>query len=310
MAMPPPRPDNTMPETKIPAPSTEQRAEFVIWVASYPKSGNTWLQTVIRHAGRSQGFPNQDIDVYRLIAEKREPQVVASVRPRVSPGPTTVLKTHRAWREGGRLHGELNLKTMGFVYVMRNPLDMLLSYINFSRQQYGRRKESAEYQQSLFIDLLGFDKPYAFEDWAAMSLDKIPRANLDHALTRFTDLDTDIPVISGTTRSTWLEHCRSWKAASGHMTGVFLRYEDLLAGPQHFHPLRKIFRFTEQQIDEAVESVNAAQRARRGQQVFFNKMTSHYYLDYFSPDVLRRFLDKFEAPLAELGYGNLPATRS
>lgn len=288
--------------------SEAQRAQSVVWVASYPKSGNTWVQTVIRHAGRSYGFPNHDIDVYKLIADGRAPQVVGGVRKGVSPGPTTVLKTHRAWREDGRLHPELGLKMTAFVYVMRNPLDVLLSYINFTRQQYGRRKESAEYRQSLFVDLLGFEQPYAFDEWQEITLDKIPRTNLDHALARYTELDTDIPVIAGTTRSSWLDHCRSWQRAAKSATGVFLRYEDLLEGPQHFHPLRKVFRFTEQQIDEAVEAVNAAQRGKQGQQVFYNKMTSYYFHDYFSPDLVTRFLDKFETPLIKLGYANLRET--
>jgi hypothetical protein len=285
--------------------NTDQHAQAVVWIASYPKSGNTWLQTVVRHAGKTYGFPNTDLDVYKLINEKRAPQVVRGVRPRVSPVPTAVLKTHAVFRNDGKLHPELGLKTAGFVYVMRNPLDMLLSYINFTRQQYGKRVDSAEYQKRLFIDLLGFDKPFSFESWQAMTLESIPRFNLDHALTKFTDNDTNIPGLAGTTRSSWLEHCRSWHGASSTMPSVILRYEDLLQGASSFFPLTKVFRFTSEQISEAVEAVNTLQHEKKNKQVFFNKMTSFYFREFFSPTVVSRFLAKFEAELKTLGYGDL-----
>jgi hypothetical protein len=286
-------------------PSPSSTARHVIWVASYPKSGNTWVQTVIRNAGRPYGFPNEDLDVYKLIAEGRQPQVVGGVRPRISAEATTVLKTHRAWSADDRIHPQLALKMRGFVYVMRNPLDVLLSYINFTRQQYAKRKDSAEYQRALFVDLLGFDRPFSFDDWEGMKLEDIPRRHLDHALARFTELETDIPVIAGTTRSSWLHHCRTWKAAGRTVPGVMLRYEDLLDGPQHFFPLRKIFRFSEQEIIDAVTAVNAAQRSRLAKQVFYNKMTSYYFHDFFSPDRIRAFVDRFADELAAFGYADL-----
>ena len=29
----------------------------VIWIASYPKSGNTWIHSVLRLAGKTMAFP-------------------------------------------------------------------------------------------------------------------------------------------------------------------------------------------------------------------------------------------------------------
>src|SRR5687768_1005670 len=110
--------------------------ESVIWIASYPKSGNTWVQTVIRRAGKSHGFPKRDLDVYKHIRAGQAPVAVGGIRPEVSRGHTTVLKTHARHVPGTRIHPELNLQAVGFIYVMRNPLDLLLSYINFTRLQY------------------------------------------------------------------------------------------------------------------------------------------------------------------------------
>jgi hypothetical protein len=239
------------------------------------------------------------------MADKREPQAVRGVRPVVSVEPTTVLKTHSAFKPDNQLHPALRLKTAGFVYVMRNPLDMLLSYINFTRQQYERRKESIDYQTQLFVDLLGFDKPYSFEHWQTMKLEDIPRANLDHALTRFTELSTEIPGLTGVAGGSWLEHCRSWKHASEHLPAVFLKYEELLKGPESFLRLSRLFTFAEQQIVDAVNKVNETQQQRKGKKIFFNKMTAYYFNQFFSPEVVDRFLERFEAELTELGYKSL-----
>lgn len=289
----------------------EKPPKAVVWIASYPKSGNTFLQNVIRRAGKSHGFPGSDLDAYRMISEKRAPTAVkGGIQPHVSREPTTVLKTHRAHRPDDRIHEQLQLRTVGFVHIRRNPLDMLLSYINFTRLQYAHRHESVEYRTRLFIDLLGYDEPFSVEQWQAMSLDSIPRRHLDHALERFTVLDTDIPGLAATTHCSWLEHWRTWQAAGEHMPAVFLRYEDLLTGIEGFGPLGQIFQFVDK-IPEALEEVNAAS-ARKGREssseaIFFNKMSAYYYGDYFSADKIRAFLDKYAKELKAMGYGDMPA---
>jgi hypothetical protein len=282
-------------------------AEAVVWIASYPKSGNTWVQTVIRRAGQPFGFPNGDLDVYKMIREGRQPEVVGGIRPEVTGARATVLKTHSRYTPKREPHFQLQLKSAGFVYVMRNPLDMLLSYINFTRLQYEKRRDSSEYRQTLFLDLLGFDGPLPYEAWLEHTLERIPRANLDHALERFTELGTAIPGV-GNAGGSWLEHCRSWRKAGRSLPGVFLRYEDLLAGPQAFMPLTRLFAFSEAQIASAVAAVNERQRAEQFKKVFFNKMSAYYYPEFFSPGVLARFLSRFEGELRELGYENLPRT--
>lgn len=283
----------------------KKKARSVIWIASYPKSGNTWVQGVVRAAGKSFGFPCEDLDVYKMKAENRVPVVVGGVRSEVTESPTTVLKTHSAFPKQRRVHAELGLKTVGFVYVMRNPLDMLLSYINFTRMQYKKRKYDPKYQESLFIDLLGFERPKTYEEWLETPLERIERKNLDHAMRRFTELDMELPLMSGVTGGSWLSHCESWREAGENMHSVFFRYEDLLEGPDRFLPLAKLFDFPDEVIIEAVNTVNKKQRELRGRKIFYNKMTSYYYPGYFSEDVISDFLDRFEENLRDIGYGNL-----
>ena len=44
----------------------------VIWISSYPKSGNTWLHTLLMWAPGERGYGTFDLDVYNLINKKIE----------------------------------------------------------------------------------------------------------------------------------------------------------------------------------------------------------------------------------------------
>ena len=281
------------------------RAESVIWIASYPKSGNTWVQAVVRNAGKSFGFPSVDLDVYKMKAESRKPIVVGGISPQVTSTNTTVLKTHSAFPKNCRVHPELALDTVGFVYVMRNPLDMLLSYINFTRLEYAQHKDVEKYREALFVDLLGFDKSYAYDEWIGMTLEDIPRHNLDHALARFTELNTQIPTMAQLTGGSWLHHCSSWRDAGSRLPSVFLRYEDLLAGTENFLPIKRVFNFSDSQITDAVNRVNQWVREAQDKKIFFNKKSAFYFSQFFSADIIDNFLQKFESELKLLGYHNL-----
>ena len=237
-------------------------------------------------------------------AEKRHPQVVRGIRAGVTALPTTVLKTHSAFPHNGQPHPELALRTVGFVYVMRNPLDMLLSYINFTRMQYARNPDSTAYRQNVFVDLLGYAQPIPYEKWVETTLDDIPRRHLDHALARFTALETEIPGMRMAGGS-WLRHCLSWRAAADSLPAVQLRYEDLLEGPERFLPLQRLFLFSEQQVVRAASSVDQGLRALQQKKIFFNKMTAYYFPQYFSASMVRSFLDRFDAELQMIGYGDL-----
>lgn len=280
------------------------RAETVVWIASYPKSGNTWVQTVVRHAGRAYGFPAEDLDVYRMKAAGKQPHVVEGIQPALNATHTAVLKTHAGFTPGSEPHAELKLRTVGFAYVMRNPLDILLSYINFTRIPYERNQDNEPFRQNLFVDLLGYDKPIPYAEWVDTTLEDIPRARLDHALARFGELDTGIPGMHAV-GGTWLQHCLSWHEAGRSVPSVVLRYEDLLGGASEFLPLRRLFTFSRRELTGAVATINRRQHDLLGKRIFFNKMRAYYFPEYFSAAETSRFLTKFEQPLRELGYGNL-----
>jgi hypothetical protein len=193
---------------------------------------------------------------------------------------------------------------VGYVYVMRNPLDMLLSYINFTRVQYDKNRDVAAYQERLFIDLLGFERVVPYETWVETKLEDIPRANLDHALARFGELRTEVPGLR-MAGGTWLEHCRSWRGAAKHLPAVLLRYEDLLTGPRGFLPLQRLFTFSDEEIVDAASRVDQGLRALQGKKIFFNRMSAYYFHEFFSKGAIRAFLDRFETDLRGIGYADL-----
>ncbi len=147
----------------------------VIWITSYPKSGSTWVNTVLKRAGRDIGYPQGNNDVYKLSDNNDKPEICAAVKARYSDYPCTVLKTHSAYKKNTELHKFRGLKLIncGFIHVYRNPLDVLLSYINFSRKQYQNfenmnRGKREKYKKLLFIDMLGFRQPFDIDTWLNM----------------------------------------------------------------------------------------------------------------------------------------------
>ncbi len=122
----------------------------ILWLASYPKSGNTWLRAFLHNFMRN---PDQPYDINKLMEftagesqtvlyRKFDPRPwteyslddVARLRPLVhreltKAFPDTVFaKTHNALLED-RGHPTVNLEvTAGAIYVVRNPLDVAISY--------------------------------------------------------------------------------------------------------------------------------------------------------------------------------------
>ncbi len=126
----------------------------IAWIASYPKSGNTWVRVFLYHLVRLQeGYPRADNDLHALdrasayearfyglfqevmgkplaVASTEE---VAAARPQVhaliaerSPN-VALVKTHNIY---GRVNGHatINVKvSAGSIYIVRDPRDVVLS---------------------------------------------------------------------------------------------------------------------------------------------------------------------------------------
>jgi len=97
----------------------------VLWLASYPKSGNTWLRFLLRSA--VLGPPTDSIEVAASIPDIHRP--LPTDGSAASFGGLMPIKTHFALTPTHPLRGQ----TAKAVYVLRHPKDVLLSGLNYTR---------------------------------------------------------------------------------------------------------------------------------------------------------------------------------
>lgn len=121
----------------------------IVWLASYPKSGNTWLRAFLANLAANRADPVALNELSQYCADEADPALftelagcpnselsveeIARLRPRVHAGiasraqGTCFVKTHNM---AGRFDGHPLHNwdvTAGAIYVVRNPLDVAIS---------------------------------------------------------------------------------------------------------------------------------------------------------------------------------------
>jgi len=126
----------------------------LLWIASYPKSGNTWVRAFIENYLRNQ---NQPVDINTLFrinqAEAKafryaryvaggdttslSIEEICAIRPRVQADiardakGTVFVKTHNYLGEYGGYPLQNATVTSGAIYIIRNPLDVVVSLASY-----------------------------------------------------------------------------------------------------------------------------------------------------------------------------------
>lgn len=120
----------------------------IVWLASYPKSGNTWLRFLLYHY--LYGEVTDSDDVERRIPDLHE----TGAEGLKSDGDGPLLcKTHLALTPK---HPLLD-RTRGFVYILRHPRDVLLSNLNYFRMIVPKEEQLPDAELARqFIQHMGF----------------------------------------------------------------------------------------------------------------------------------------------------------
>ena len=135
-------------------PRKSEAPKGIVWIASYPKSGNTWTRAFLHNLikimnGEAAGeqdinalgeYSTWDIslEMYKELLKKDPREAdraeIAAVRPRVQEmiaeqtDGLSFVKTHNALMMDRGVSTINSAVTSGAIYIVRNPLDVAISY--------------------------------------------------------------------------------------------------------------------------------------------------------------------------------------
>jgi hypothetical protein len=195
----------------------------IVWIASYPKSGNTWLRFMLLHVllGKQTSTKNMDRiiqDIHVLMPKNIPPK-----RLDFPMGSPALFKTHfMLWPEMPFRH-----LTAGFIYVLRNPLDVVASAAHYHLLKKPLAAEANEGREARARVVQHFISRGAAPDW--------------------------IEAYWGS----WDQHVRSWVLDRPSYPSVVVRYEDMIREP--LAQLRRVtdflgLRCEPQRLQAAVEA--------------------------------------------------------
>tara|TARA_R110000868_G_scaffold121270_2_gene321719 strand:+ start:842 stop:1681 length:840 start_codon:yes stop_codon:yes gene_type:complete len=270
----------------------------LIWLASYPKSGNTWMRTFLHNLFHNGATPVElnKLDDFSLGAchsywyrkytstqpDALTPEEIAKYRPLVQADFTSVfpdsvfVKTHHFLGEhdGTDLH---NMDvTAGGIYVVRNPLDVALSMM----PHFG-----------LPLD------------------DAITTMADETAGTKLTP--THVPEHYGS----WSTHVKSWTQNPNPQLLV-MRYEDLLAKPRanfkkvanflglkpSSERLEKAIRFSSFKVLKAQEEKTGFRERPQTSKAFFREGKADQWRDKLTPEQVKRIIADHGEQMERFGY--------
>lgn len=275
----------------------------IYWLASYPKSGNTWMRIFLTNylrggespadINRLEGGPIASARVWfdewaGIEASALDDGLVEALRPGVyrcmvrEESQTVYMKVHDRWSRTNRGEGLFPADvTGGVIYIVRNPLDMAASCAN----HWGITVAAA-------VERL-CDPDYTL----ARSLGGLA----DQLMQKM---------------GTWSDHVTSWLDRSGLAVHP-VRYEDLKADPIGF--FGNVIRFSDFEYDEArlhravaFSSFGEVQRQEQEKgfrerstvapESFFRKGRTGGWREELSPDQVHRIIEVNAETMSRFGY--------
>ena len=270
----------------------------ILWLASFPKSGNTWARALLANyiAGAAEGVDINKLPAFALADSGIWAYERAAGRPLPDASLEDIMplkakahailanvhenlvfaKTHSALRV---LHGKPTITpdvTAGAVYIRRNPLDVVLSYAD----HYGLSHADT-------VDALSSNQ--------LITMGRADRA----------------PEYLGD----WSAHVRGWTKAPG-LARTVLRYEDMQADAGK--ALTQVLEMLRQPIDQAKlnqavghstfealqgqEALKGFNEKSRNQNRFFRSGKAGQWRTELAPELVTRMVDQHRDVMAEFGY--------
>ncbi|MGO1119947.1 sulfotransferase domain-containing protein [Rhodovibrionaceae bacterium A322] len=270
----------------------------IIWLASYPKSGNTWVRAFLHNMLKNpdKPIPINEIDRFTLgdasvgwylrftskKPEEMEPEVLAELRPKVhraltQTSPDSVfVKTHSFMGENSGVALITQEVTAGGIYIVRNPLDVTLSFAD----HFGLSIDDT-------IDVMSRD------GWRSQ-----PSSN--HIIEFFNG---------------WSQNVQSWTQMP-HPALHVVRYEDLIDSPlQTFKKMSNFLGLNppDQRIKKAVrfssfkelkkqEKASGFKEASNKSKGFFRQGRSGGWQDSLTEEQVGKIVDRHREQMSRFGY--------
>jgi len=271
----------------------------IIWLASYPKSGNTWMRSFLHNmlTNAQQPVAIDKLSLFCLGESDAMPYAVRAKKPieelteedviglrslvhqdftRASPD-SIFVKTHNylgTWHDVPLHNMEV---TAGAIYILRNPLDVALSV----RHHYGITLDEA-------IERMGI-----VGNSTMLGGRHVPEIH-----------------------SSWSHHVESWTAEPNPQKLV-LRYEDLLNEPQKYFGLTcrflglnppkerldRAIRFSSFKVlKEQEEKDGFQERSKKATANFFREGRTDQWREELTPEQVRRIISDHREQMQRFNY--------
>ena len=275
---------------------------MIIWLSSYPKSGNTWVRLFldnllspdkefnINHNLIGQ-FPlrNHFLNLSDNINDQDEfaKNCVKAQQKLNLDNSLKIFKTHNAfWNWGGGEHTFTNEEnTLGVIYIVRDPRNIITSVLNY------------------------FHKKNYYEALKFMKENKVLGGD---------EAEIGLPTIIGS----WSNHYKSWKKFKKNF--LIIKYENLLKDPltefsKIINYLETItdLRFENKNILKAIEECkfdnmskqenefgfnDNSKRNKELNKKFFNLGPNNKWQNILDSEILQEIEKAFKTEMEELGY--------
>ncbi len=278
---------------------------MIIWLASYPKSGNTWVRSFLsayyysdngkfnfKLLNNIKQFPSRDFFNRKILSveDASDNWLIAQSRIK-SKGEVCFLKTHNVFGAYKGKNFTTSEFTLGAIYIVRDPRNVITSLMNhYSLNE----NEALSMINSVYRNLRDENNPEDYSNYSFIS--------------------------------SWANNFRSWKLSKSIET-LIIKYEDL--ENNRFRTFKKIINFTNklmklnnkidfEKLKSSIESTNfdilkkkeelegfeeAIFSKKDGRtKTFFNLGSENNYKKLIKPQTSKTLKKLFKKEMKELGY--------